>query len=474
MNTSFGPQPFDAGQILAGKFRVIRQLGFGGMGAVFEVEHELTRHRRALKVLHPQMADMPAVVERFLREASAAGRIGNAHIVETFDAGRLESGEPYIVMELLLGRTLAELLTETGPLDLQRTCELLTQACDGVAAAHAAGIVHRDLKPENLFLTGPRESFVKILDFGISKFDAALTGVEGLTLEGSPIGTPYYMSPEQVKGQMTVDARTDVYALGVVLYECLTAHRPFDGSSLPELIFQIAQGNYTPPTKLRPGLPSMADEVVGTAMAMDPERRFASAHDLARALSSLSVSPERTLVFTPAPYISSMPPAQSPRGGPVMTPGVFSRSSPPLMPLSNAPTRNYWKWSALGIAMALLLTAVWTWSHGRRAEPESVPSASALSADAKAFNSVPSSAAFNIVGEPLAPPGPSVHVASASTNQAAPPTSQPPHNNVGLQRSPSPAAATPENSARAKSTPSPSAQRSRVAAQGLAEDNPFK
>ena len=155
MNQRFAP-----GQVLAGKLRIVRLLGAGGMGAVFEVEHELTRHRRALKLLHPQMAGIPSVVERFLREASAAGRIGNRHIVETFDAGRLDTGEPYIVMELLTGRTLADVLEQRGPLSIDAACEIVIQACDAVSAAHAAGIVHRDLKPENLFLCGPDASFV--------------------------------------------------------------------------------------------------------------------------------------------------------------------------------------------------------------------------------------------------------------------------------------------------------------------------
>src|SRR6478736_3811029 len=139
------------GTVLAGKFRLVSRLGEGGMGSVYEIEHELTKHRRALKLLHKSMAAMPSIVERFLREASAAGRVGNPHIAETFDAGVLETGEPYLVMELLRGEPLSARI-ERGPLLVQEVVDLIGQACVGVAAAHAAGIVHRDLKPDNLFI----------------------------------------------------------------------------------------------------------------------------------------------------------------------------------------------------------------------------------------------------------------------------------------------------------------------------------
>lgn len=463
----------DQGQLLAGKLRIIRKLGFGGMGAVYEVEHEITRHRRALKVLHPQLADMPAVVERFLREASAAGRIGNAHIVETFDAGKLDSGAPYIVMELLKGRTLADLLAGSGPLDLKRACDLLVQACDGVSAAHAAGIVHRDLKPENLFLTSSMESFVKILDFGISKFDAVLTGVEGLTLEGSPMGTPYYMSPEQVKGQKTVDTRTDVYALGVVLYECLTARRPFDGDSLPELIFQIAQGNYVRPTQLRPELPQLVDDVVQTAMAMDPAQRYASAQQLADALSRLLAAPERTVMFVPATTSkSSVPPTPSQRLGPAMTPGVFSRSSPSLRQSSTP--RSSWKWPTFVIGVLVLLSITWAWSHSYRRGPDTKPSVAALSRDSKAIPAVHLVPSSNDVGAPLSRSGASAPEAPASKAEVQESSGQSKRALVVPAHAPSGASAASPGAPRVKPIPSPAAHTSRVSAQGLAEDNPFK
>jgi len=217
---------FAAGAVVAGKLRIIRTVGAGGMGKVYEVEHELTRHRRALKVLHPSAS--PNVVERFVREATAAARIGNPHVAETFDAGTLETGEPYLLMELLEGETLEERLRRAGPIPSGELAALIQQACVGIQAAHDAGIVHRDLKPENLFVTSREgQPFVKILDFGISKFDEGRTGAPGITRDGVMLGTPYYMSPEQVLGAAT-DARTDVYALGVILYESACGHRPFE------------------------------------------------------------------------------------------------------------------------------------------------------------------------------------------------------------------------------------------------------
>lgn len=355
MTTGFGATPSQArvGELVAGRLRILRELGRGGMGAVYEVEHELTRHRRALKLLHAHMSVLPQVVERFLREASAAGRIGNPHIVETFDAGRLDSGEPYIVMELLEGVCLSDYLAEHGPLELNQICELLVQACDAIHAAHQAGIVHRDLKPENLHLSfaeGP--VFVKVLDFGISKFDAELTGIKGVTLEGTPMGTPYYMCPEQFKGG-AIDRRSDVYALGVVLYECLTGRRPFEPETLTHLIALVLRGEYVAPSKLRSGLPKALDGVVAKAMAVDREERYATAQELGRALTAAvgrSVS-EPSPELGAALRKTTLPPNS--RVIAALTPDVFSGA--PSEPLPRKARHAVWAVILGFVAFALLV-----------------------------------------------------------------------------------------------------------------------
>jgi len=438
------------------------------MGAVFEVEHVITRHRRALKLLHRQMADVPGVVERFLREASAAGRIGNPHIVETFDAGRLESGEPYIVMELLRGKSLAEKLQESGPLDVATACEVLIQACDGVGAAHAAGIIHRDLKPDNLFLVGPDCSYVKILDFGISKFDSAITGVEGFTIEGSPLGTPFYMSPEQVRGQKTVDVGTDVYALGVVLYECLTNQRPYDADTLPHLIYLISQGQYTLPSLLRPSLPRALDAIVSKALALVPAERYASAQELALALAKLrqSLAPPSLEAELPV----SIPPQVDPvRVAPALTPGVFSSSALRQGEFPPPPkSRRRLYWAVGGVALCLLgvgLTIGWLRpnpSLGARLEPSSSSdSAGVVDTSGKLSGSgrvaEPAQPVVSPVLATAVPTGATANLAPARESAKAAGSSLP---NAPTQRAPK-----LDNSTKAPS---------RASSVGLSQDNPFK
>jgi len=320
----------DKGTIIADKLEVIRLLGAGGMGAVYEVEHLFTKHRRALKMLHSDFSRSQEVVQRFLREASAAGRIGSPHIVETHDAGHLPTGEPYLVMDLLKGKPLDAIIERCGQLPIGYAVEAVSQACTGVQAAHDAGIVHRDLKPENLFLIEQDDGlpFVKILDFGISKFDPLRTGDQSLTQDGAQLGTPYYMSPEQILAQ-PVDGRTDVYSLGVVLYECLAGCRPFEAETLPKLTILIHSGDCVPVESHRDDVPAALAKIVRCAMARDRHERYATPAEMVAALRGVTAeqSFERTL-YVPRdslPHALEPHPAASTSGS---HPAVAGRSEP--------------------------------------------------------------------------------------------------------------------------------------------------
>jgi len=227
------------GQIIDGKYRIVRELGVGGMGAVYEGENTRIHRRVAIKVLHAQVATKADIVQRFEREAQAAGRIGSEHIVEVLDLGVLPTQERYMVMEFLDGVSLTQRIKLRGRLTPQELAPLLVQLLEGLGAAHRAGIVHRDLKPDNIFIiTRGGRDFVKLVDFGVSKFSAT-DGEFSMTRTGAVMGTPYYMSPEQARGQ-AVDHRSDLYAIGVVAYQAVTGHVPFQAETFNELIFKIS------------------------------------------------------------------------------------------------------------------------------------------------------------------------------------------------------------------------------------------
>ncbi len=302
------------GTVLGERYRVVRLLGAGAFGSVLEVEHVHTRHHRALKLLHPEAAGNPEVVERFLREASAAGRVGNPHIVETFDAGRFPDGQPYLVMELLDGETLRALVHRERQLGVGLACELVAQAAEGIDAAHRAGIVHRDLKPDNLHLSGRRT--LKILDFGVSRFTEP--DDVSLTQSSTPMGTPSYMAPEIFAGAKDATPAVDVYALGVVLYELLCGWVPFEADSYGALAIQVATTTARPLAERLLEVDPRLEAVVGKAMARQPGERYASAQAFADALSPWRSTENSAPLARTAPSILS---AQSPDQSTFRPPG---------------------------------------------------------------------------------------------------------------------------------------------------------
>ncbi len=269
--------PVLPGETLAGKYRVERVLGRGGMGIVVAARHLELEERVAIKFLLRK--DDPIAVERFLREARAAAKVKNEHVCRVYDVARLDTGEPYLVMEYLDGVDLSERLRGEGRLPVADVARWMIEACAALADAHALGIVHRDLKPANLFLAkrSDETSTVKVLDFGISKLPSS----DGMTSTTALMGTPIYMSPEQVASARDVDHRTDIWSLGVIMYELVSGKPPFSGDSLIQLSVKIRETELPP---LASGIAEL-DDVVAKCLAKDREARWSSVGDLAAALA---------------------------------------------------------------------------------------------------------------------------------------------------------------------------------------------
>ena len=281
------------GQVYGEKYRIVRLLGQGSMGAVYEGENVRIRRKVAIKTLHQGMAEKGDTLQRFEREAQAAGRIGSRHICEVLDMGDLPDGSRYMVMEHLDGVTLQQHIRSMGRLKPLEVSPILQQLLDGLGAAHAAGIIHRDLKPANVFLVRQpgKPDFVKILDFGVSKF-SVLSDEMSMTRTGAVLGTPYYMSPEQAKGSRGTDARSDLYAVGVILYECITGQVPFSAETFNELLFRIVLESPPPAESFVPDLPPELAAIIRKSMAREPADRFQTAEEFKQALADWSAKAE--------------------------------------------------------------------------------------------------------------------------------------------------------------------------------------
>jgi serine/threonine-protein kinase len=274
---------------IADRFVLERQLGQGGMGAVWVALHEELQVKCAIKFIEATFASNAEFRMRFVREARAAAQIRSPHVVNVLDSG-VWNGLPYIAMELMEGQDLGHRLLQAGRLAPAETVEIMQQTCRALTKAHAAGFVHRDLKPDNIFLTQDDDRMLaKVLDFGIAK--QLSDGPEGGTRAGALLGTPYYMSPEQALGNKSVDHRSDLWSLAVIAYECLTGVKPFDSTGLGELLMMIQSGPIPSPSQTAPWLPPTFEGWWQRAMTRDPNGRFQSARELGDALSvSLNLS----------------------------------------------------------------------------------------------------------------------------------------------------------------------------------------
>jgi serine/threonine-protein kinase len=281
------------GDVLAGKYRVDRVLGRGAMGIVVKAEALGHEGALAVKFLVPEALAQEATVERFFREARATARLTSEHVARVHDVGVLESGAPYMAMEYLHGTDLGELLKRRGALPAYEAAVYVSQACEAVAEAHRHGIVHRDLKPANLFLTHRWDGSpcVKVLDFGMSKLLFPTGEGRDLTLSNAVLGSPSYMSPEQMRSARTVEPRSDIWSLGVVLYQLVTGRLPFQAPNATDLITAVLQAAPVPPSSARSGLPLALDGVILRCLEKDPARRFATAQDLAAALRPFARPP---------------------------------------------------------------------------------------------------------------------------------------------------------------------------------------
>jgi serine/threonine-protein kinase len=366
--------PVKKGDVLAGKYRVEQVLGVGGMGVVVAATQIELQRLVALKFVLPTKMNDGEAVERFLREARAAVRLKSEHVARVLDVGRLENGAPYMVMEFLEGSDLDNVLRK-GPLAHEIACDYIVQACEALAEAHAIGLVHRDLKPHNLFLTKGvgGGALVKVLDFGISKMlDREQQVSRDLTRTTSVLGSPFYMSPEQMRSARRVDARSDIWSLGVILYELLCTHVPWEAESITELALKVTQEPPTPIEYHRVDVPEGIRRVIEKCLQKDATQRYANAGELATDLapfasvrageiaerarraseSAITLPPDAPSgqsgpIRIPPPAPTPMPALAAPRSIGASTHATWGDSSPPKRDAGRS-----WIWGGVALVAA--------------------------------------------------------------------------------------------------------------------------
>jgi serine/threonine protein kinase len=351
------------GDVLAGKYRVDALLGTGGMGVVVAARHLLLGETVAIKFLRPDLLENREAVTRFANEARAAVKIKSEHAARIYDVGSLDNGRPYIVMEFLEGVDLGDWLVQRGPLSAEQAVDFVLQACVALADAHALGIVHRDLKPANLFCARRSDGqlSVKVLDFGISKAGdvEALEPGSSVTHPNAVMGSPYHMSPEQMKASKDVDAQSDIWAIGITLYELLTGSLPFTGESFAEIAIKAATNPPPPLNTFRSDIPDRLEAVVFRCLEKEKERRYRNVADLASALLEFGslrakgwVEQAAGILVATGSQVEASPASEHAR--PLESFAPLGRTSP-------VPRGSDHRWGlTLATAAALLLAVVFT------------------------------------------------------------------------------------------------------------------
>ena len=413
--------PVSPGDILLGKYRVERVLGKGGMGVVVAARHVDLGQMFAIKFLLPTMVGHQESVERFVREARAASRLESEHVAHVHDVGRMENGAPYMVMEFLDGCDLKALLTKRGPLPVEEAVSFVHQVCDAIAEAHELGIIHRDLKPANLFLVNRRnkKEIVKVLDFGISKH----TGPEevDLTNTNASFGSPLYMSPEQMARTKTVDGRTDIWALGTILYELLAGISPFKAATMTEVVARVLQEDPIPLRNIRQDIPPGLEAVVARCLQKRRDERFSSVREVAAALEPFGALPMRgpmsstvmmdkpAVVAPVVPDDRTVPLPQPTAPAAVMTGASWGNTRPETVPAGRSKSALV---AAIGLVVMVALSGVWFWVK----RDSSLQAASAASGV-----SVSSAPVVESAPPQVAPPAPeSTAIAAPEVSATAP------------------------------------------------------
>ncbi len=442
MNPDSSPprsMPYPPGTVLAGKYRVEKLLGVGGMGWVVEATHVHLEQRVALKFMHADnMRQNPDSVARFLREARAAARIQSEHIARVFDVGTLDDGAPYLVMEYLEGQDIEAMLRQRKTLPVEQVVDYAMQACEALAEAHAKGIVHRDLKPANLFLARQTDGSVrvKLLDFGISKLAPTPGGKDaGMTSTQALMGSPLYMSPEQLRSSKNVDRRTDLWAMGIILYEMLGGESPFVAQTLPEVCSRIMA---EPPAPLPMGNKGIG-AVVMRCLEKDPQNRYSDAGALAMALAPFGAPEMRAMADKIARVV---------RSSGASLPGIKVDGSGPLPQMSAS--------AASGIAQtsASFGTVRSSGASGRSSRIALVAGAAAAALVALAIGAY--TARRHAEAPPIVATPPTTTVAPAAPPPASATTPSLPAPSVAASVSAAPTDAPAASSAVAAPTPPPS------------------